>query len=152
MYLKAIWIWLIGGFVIHVTGTLNDVAVPWIEPETPTPDTSCSCSIKLVISEVWDGISVLKSPIIQLTPTILQQQKLWCVSLFNNSQPFFSLLASLSISFTPSYKEPIPGSEQPFLETYFFLHFLPRLSGNDRSRVISMANFGPTASNLRYDF
>ena len=53
---------------------------------------------------------------------------------------------------TPSYKEPIPGSEQPFLETYFFLHFLPRLSGNDRSRVISMANFGPTASNLRYDF
>ena len=53
---------------------------------------------------------------------------------------------------TPSYKEPIPGSEQPFLETYFFLHFLLRLSRNEQSRVISIANFGPTASNLCYDF
>ena len=47
---------------------------------------------------------------------------------------------------TPSYKEPILGSK-----TYFFFCFLPRLSGNDRSWVISIANFGPTAFNLRYD-
>jgi hypothetical protein len=47
---------------------------------------------------------------------------------------------------TPSYKEPILGSK-----TYFFFCFLPRLSGNDRSWVISNANFGPTAFNLRYD-
>ena len=138
MYLKAIWIWLIGGFVIHVTGTLNDVAVPWIEPETPTPDTSCSCSIKLVISEVWDGISVLKSPIIRLTPTILQQQKLWCVSLFNNSQPFFSLLASLSISLSmwPPF--------QTYIDSMFVCEILPIimmnnlevLSGHDQCVVV----------------
>ena len=72
----------------------------------------------------------------------------------NNATTMFSSSSKLlgGLAPTPSYKEPIPGSEQPFLETYFFLHFLPRLSGNDRSRVISMANFGPTASNLRYDF
>ena len=53
---------------------------------------------------------------------------------------------------TPSHKQLIPGSERPFLETHFFLHFSVRLSGNECSRVISMGKFGPTASNLRYDF
>ena len=52
---------------------------------------------------------------------------------------------------TPSLKQLIPGSEGPFLETCFFLHFSLRLSGNNCSRVISMGNFGPTASNLRYE-
>ena len=52
---------------------------------------------------------------------------------------------------TPSLKQLIPGSEGPFLETYFFGHFSLRLSGNECSRVISMGNFGPTASNLRYE-
>ena len=58
----------------------------------------------------------------------------------------------LKAQFTPSLKQLIPGSEGPFLETCFFLHFSLRLSGNNCSRVISMGNFGPTASNLRYDF
>ena len=53
---------------------------------------------------------------------------------------------------TPSHKQLIPGSERPFLETNFFLRFSVRLSGNECSRVISMGDFGPTASNLRYDF
>ena len=57
----------------------------------------------------------------------------------------------LNLLLTPSLKQLIPGSEGPFLETYFFGHFSLRLSGNNCSRVISMGNFGPTASNLRYE-
>ena len=53
---------------------------------------------------------------------------------------------------TPSYKQLILGSEQPFFETYFFLHFSLRLSGNNHSRVISMGKFGPTTSDFGYDF
>ena len=53
---------------------------------------------------------------------------------------------------TPSHKQLIPGSERPFLETNFFLRFSVRLSGNNRSRVISMGDFSPTASNFCYDF
>ena len=52
---------------------------------------------------------------------------------------------------TPYLKQLKPGSERPFLETCFFLHFSLRLSGKNYSRVISMGNFGPTASNLRYE-
>ena len=58
---------------------------------------------------------------------------------------------SVGFQCTPSLKQLIPGSEGPFLETYFFGHFSLRLSGNNCSRVISMGNFGPTASNLRYE-
>ena len=53
---------------------------------------------------------------------------------------------------TPSYKQLIPGSERPFRETYFFLHFSLRLSGNNHSWVISIAKFGPTTSDFGYDF
>ena len=53
---------------------------------------------------------------------------------------------------TPSHKQLIPESERPFLEINFFLRFSVRLSGNNRSRVISMGDFGPTASNFCYDF
>ena len=55
-------------------------------------------------------------------------------------------------SITPSHKQLIAWSKRPFLETNFFLRFLVRLSGNNRSRVISMGDFGPTASNFCYDF
>ena len=61
-------------------------------------------------------------------------------------------VATLATLSTPSYKQLIPGSERPFLETYFFLRFSLRLSGKKRSQVISIANFGPTASNFGYDF
>ena len=53
---------------------------------------------------------------------------------------------------TPSHKQLIPESERPFLEINFFLRFSVRLSGNNRSQVISMGDFGPIASNLCYDF
>ena len=52
--------------------------------------------------------------------------------------------------YTPSYKQLIAGSERPFLGTYFFFRFSPRLSENHHSRVISMGDFGPTASILHY--
>ena len=58
----------------------------------------------------------------------------------------------MRLQITPSYKQLILGSERPFLETNFFLHFSVRLSGNNRSWVISMGDFGPTASNFCYDF
>ena len=54
------------------------------------------------------------------------------------------------LSFTPSYKQLIPGSERPFLGTFFFFRFSPRLSENHHSWVISMGDFGPTASILHY--
>ena len=63
----------------------------------------------------------------------------------------FTCISSLhSHPVTPSYKQLILGSERPFFETYFILHFSLRLSGNNRSRVISMAKFGPAASNFDY--
>ena len=58
----------------------------------------------------------------------------------------------LTLVLTPSYKQLIPGSERPFRETYFFLHFSLRLSRNNHSRVISIAKFGPTTSDFGYDF
>ena len=51
---------------------------------------------------------------------------------------------------TPSYKQLIPGSERLSLGTYFFFRFSPRLSENHHSQVISIANFGPTATIWRY--
>ena len=53
--------------------------------------------------------------------------------------------------YTPSLKQLIPASEQPFLETCFFLHISLRLSGKNYFRGVSMGNFGPTASNLCYE-
>ena len=72
-------------------------------------------------------------------------------SLSRISSSIYHLSIALSREHTPSLKQLIPGSEGPLLETCFFLHFSLRLSGNNCSRVISMGNFGPTASNLRYE-
>ena len=53
---------------------------------------------------------------------------------------------------TPSYEKTILGSKQPVSGIKFFCRFSLRLSENNRSRVMFIAKFGPTASDFGYEF
>ena len=52
---------------------------------------------------------------------------------------------------TPSYEKTILGSKQPVSGIKFFCCFSLRLSENNRSRVMFIAKFGPTASDFGYE-
>ena len=56
-----------------------------------------------------------------------------------------------SCVFTPSYKKTILGSKQPVSGIKFFCRFSLRLSENNRSRIMFIAKFGPTASDFGYE-
>ena len=51
------------------------------------------------------------------------------------------LQAHYSAHYTPVYKEAILVTKKHRADFYFSGHFLPRLSRNDHSQVISMASF-----------
>ena len=51
---------------------------------------------------------------------------------------------------TPSYKKTILGSKQPISGIKFFCRFSLRLSENNRSQVMFIAKFGPTACDFGY--
>ena len=52
---------------------------------------------------------------------------------------------------TPSYEKTILGSKQPVSGIKFFCRFSLRLSENNRSRIMFIAKFGPTASDFGYE-
>ena len=52
---------------------------------------------------------------------------------------------------TSSYKKTILGSRQPVSGIKFFCRFSLRLSEKNRSRVMFIAKFGPTASDFGYE-
>ena len=52
----------------------------------------------------------------------------------------------------PVYKETILVTKKHRADFYIFGHFLPRLSRNECSQVLSMGKFGPTAPDFGYNF